>query len=58
MPERDTSGKVEQSFQMMRDTFRPVFCRYNFLDAEVSHLAVFLCASVCLCVAACPFEIK
>ena len=52
MPERDTSGLLEQSFQTMRDTCRPVFCRYTFLDTQValiSLISLSLCKHVCLC---------
>lgn len=52
MPERNTSGKLEQSFQTMRDTCRPVFCRYTFLDTQVALITLISlcpCKRVCLC---------
>lgn len=35
MPSYDTSGTLNQTYQTLRETCRPVFCRYTFLDTEV-----------------------
>jgi len=40
MPSRDTSGKLGQTFESMREQCRPAFCRYSFLDTEVETIGM------------------
>ena len=35
MPSYDTSGRLGQSYRELRETCRPVFARYSFLDTQV-----------------------